>query len=159
VNSNWILAAATAAGVAVVLTGCAIPVDPEGTLDKARGGVLHVGATESTGWVSLSDDSAPSGLETDLIREFAEQQDADIEWTAGSEYELIGDLEHGRLDVVIGGFADDTPWSDRAAITRPYTEIRDEDGQVVRHVMLARMGENALLLALDRFLLEKDVRP
>ena len=143
----------------LLLAGCSAPADPEGTLDRARGGVLRVGATENDGWVSLRDDTEPQGLEPDLIEEFAGRQGAGVEWTSGSEQELLKDLEKGRLDVVIGGFADDTPWSTQAGMTRPYTEARNEDGVVERHVMLTRMGENALLLALDEFLLGSEVRP
>ena len=33
---------------------------------------------------------------------------------------LILALEHGDLDLVIGGLTADTPWTEHAAITKPY---------------------------------------
>ena len=40
----------------------------------------------------------------------------------GGEETLIGRLERGELDLVIGGLTADTPWVEQAAITKPYAE-------------------------------------
>ncbi|BDI22926.1 transporter substrate-binding domain-containing protein [Herbiconiux sp. L3-i23] len=155
--TRWAAAALTVA-LTAALAGCSIPMDPEGTLASAEGGTLLVGVTENGDWVRLDGDE-PSGIEPDLLRDFASDHDATIEWVEGSEQELIADLERGDLDILLGGFTDDTPWFDRTGMTRPYAESRDETGAIEKHVVLARMGENALLLALDRFLLSQDVTP
>jgi polar amino acid transport system substrate-binding protein len=142
--------------LALLLGGCglSIPSDPEGTLDRARDGVMRVGVTENPPWVELGETSSPSGTEVALIEQFAGRQDADVEWTTGSEATLLHALDRGEIDVVIGGFHDDTPWTDLGAITRPYVETDGPDGRE-KHVMIVRLGENRLLTELERFLFEE----
>jgi ABC-type amino acid transport substrate-binding protein len=143
---------------AVVLTGCGmtVPADPDGTLERVEGGVMRVGATENAPWVEVADNGDPSGTEPTLVLEFAEQLDAEVEWTVGSEATLAEMLEAGELDLVIGGFHEDTPWTEFAAATRPYVEAGHPDG-TTKQVMLAPLGENAFLVALERFLDEEAV--
>lgn len=140
----------------LVLTGCGmqVPADPEGTLERVEGGVLRVGVTENAPWVELGANDEPSGTEPALITAFAEQHGATIEWTDGSEAELVDALDRGELDLVLGGFLEDTPWVEHAAATRPYVE--DVVGDATeKHVMLVHMGENAFLVALESFLHEE----
>lgn len=143
----------------LTLTGCGTyPADPEGTLERVRGGTLRVGASVNGDWVRIPDGSTSpdkvEGTEADLVRRFAEQLGAEVEWVQGTEHVLAEELKHGALDVVIGGLDDKTPWSTHAGLTRPYTESRDSRGSLHKHVMLVPLGENAFLLELDRFLLE-----
>jgi hypothetical protein len=147
--------------VLVLLTGCAssFPADPEGTLEKVRGGTLRVGASMNGDWVRVSADASGdvrsgdvAGTAADLVRDFAAQLGADIKWVAGTEQVLAEDIKHGGLDLVIGGLDDKTPWVTHAGITRPYAESRDERGSLHKHVMLVPLGENAFLLELDKFL-------
>ncbi|WP_026549385.1 transporter substrate-binding domain-containing protein [Arthrobacter sp. Br18] len=145
--------------LAVAGCGISIPTDPEGTLDRISGATLRVGVTGSGEWVQLDAGQDPAGIEPDLVRDFAESVDAQPRWIPGSEHELAEDLKNGELDLVIGGLADNTPWSTHAGMTRPYAESTDKRGEAVRHVMLVPRGENAFLLALDRFLLEQKVTP
>ena len=145
------------AASAVVLVGCAtIPADPDGTLERVQGGVLRVGVTENAPWVDLSGGGEPSGTEPTLVLEFADQQGATVEWTAGSEATLAEALEAGELDVVIGGFLEDTPWTEHGAATRPYVTAGTGEGDE-KHVMLTPLGENAFLVALESFLDEESV--
>jgi ABC-type amino acid transport substrate-binding protein len=148
------VAAVLAAVLAAGLTGCGIqmPADPDGTLDRVEGGALRVGATENPPWVELGDGPGPAGTEPALIEAFAAQHDAEVEWTTGSEAELLDALERGTLDVVVGGFLDDTPWVDKGATTFPYTASA---GGEDKHVMIVRMGENRLLVELEEFLHEE----
>ena len=140
----------------LVLTGCGtqVPADPEGTLDRVEGGVLRVGVTENAPWVELDANDEPSGTEPALITEFAGQLSADVEWTAGSEAVLTEALEAGELDLVLGGFVEDTPWVEFGAATRPYAEAT-VDGKTEKHVMLTPLGENAFLVTLETFLDEE----
>ena len=150
------LARALSVAVAAVLggTGCAsIPVDPEGTLERASGGVLRVGMSAQPPWTAL-EDGERTGVEVRLVEDFAEGIDAEIEWVDGGEESLMHELELGRLDVVIGGFTEASPWVDLAALTRPYVEVTGPSGALEAHVMAARIGENALLVALERHLQE-----
>jgi membrane-bound lytic murein transglycosylase MltF len=140
----------------VAVAGCAaIPVDPEGTLERVSGGVLRVGMSQHEPWTAL-EDGERSGVEVRLIEEFAAERDADVEWRDGGEESLIGQLHRGELDVVVGGLTEKSPWSSHAALTRPYVVVTGPTGSPEPHVMAARMGENALLVALERFLLERE---
>lgn len=137
----------------LLLTGCGlqVPKDPEGTLDRVTDGVMRVGVTENPPWVELDGSGEPAGSEPALIARFADELGAEIAWTDGSEAVLLEALDRGELDVVLGGFRDDTPWVDLGAITRPYREVEGVDG-VERHVMIVRLGENGFQVALERFL-------
>jgi polar amino acid transport system substrate-binding protein len=108
-----------AVALALILAGCGIPRDPEGTLERVDGGVMRVGVTEAPPWVELSAQE-PDGIEVRLVEQLAEELDARIEWVEGSEQELFGALKERDLDLVIGGLTSDTPWSAEAAVTHPY---------------------------------------
>lgn len=110
------------------------PRDPRGTLDRAAGGELRVGIV----------DAPDAARESELVRAFAADIRADVSWRHGSEHQLLTSLEHGEVDVVVGGgLVDDTPWKDRVALTRPYEGHR---------VLAVVPGENAFLLRLERFI-------
>lgn len=132
-----------------------IPADPEGTLDRISSGTLRVGVSHNPPWTAVQTGQEPAGREADLVREFAANRGATIEWTAGGEESLMGRLEHGELDLVIGGLTKKSPWSDKAALTQPYAEERAPDGGKQEYVMAARMGENAFLRELEKFLLDR----
>ena len=157
------------AGLALVsvlsLCGCGltIPSDPSGTLDTVRGGVLRAGISPNAPFVDVTGVGEeptgteptgiePTGTEVEAIEAFADHLDADVEWTIGSEEELVRDLEDGELDLVAGGLTDETPWSDKAGVTRSYDDVTDDDGSVLKLVMLAPMGENAFISELETFL-------
>ena len=145
---------------ALGLSGCsaAFPADPDGLLDRASGGTLRVGLAPNGEWTDVTDEGEASGLEVDLLQEFAATIDADITWVEGSEERLFTQLHEGALDMVIGGFTDKTPWVHKAAITKPFTEVSTSSG-LEKHVMAAAMGENAFLLELERFLLSAEGAP
>jgi polar amino acid transport system substrate-binding protein len=107
-----------------LLISCQYPRDPDGTLDRVSGGTLRVGFTVNEPWVELPGD-APQGIEPELVRGLARELDAQIDWTEGSEEDLVGALEEGQLDLVIGGVTDKTQWTKMAALSRPYvrTEV------------------------------------
>jgi ABC-type amino acid transport substrate-binding protein len=152
-----LLAAVT---LAAGLAGCgiSIPGDPDGTLERVSGGTLRVGVTANGKWASVREGEEPGGIEPSLVRSFASSLGAAPEWVIGSEQELTKALKEGRLDLVVGGFAADTPWVTHAGTTRPYTESKDAFGKTVKHVLLVPLGENGFLLALDQFLLSQDVQ-
>ncbi len=200
----------------LLLGGCQYPRDPEGTLDRVRGGTLRVGVAEVEPWTTV---------ERQLVREFADSVSAEVEWVEGTESELIEALAGRQLDVVIGGFTRRSVWMNEAALTRPYLTTQtviaapdaesaarlsedlggvrinveanspeaaklemDTDAIVVpveevesgpavvesyelddlglvrtdaeldehEHAMAVSMGENAMLVALERFLLDRE---
>ena len=104
----------------VLLAGCtSIPRDPEGTLDRVRGGVLRAGFTAVHPWATGPAED-PKGVEVELVERFAEELGASVEWVEGSEAELFEALEVRALDLVIGGYDATDPWVASAGVTRPY---------------------------------------
>ncbi|MCO1659786.1 transporter substrate-binding domain-containing protein [Pseudonocardia humida] len=144
----------------LLLAGCGtvrIPADPDGTLDRVRGGVLRVGVSPHEPWTTLTTGEEPGGIEPDLVRGWTAGLGARAVWTVGGEQALVQAMERGELDLVIGGITADTPWTDMAAITQPFTTSQGPDGPQ-EHVMLAPMGENAFLVELERYLLAQEVQ-
>jgi polar amino acid transport system substrate-binding protein len=113
-----------ALAVAGLLGACRIPEDPDGTLDRVEGGIMRVGVTESDPWVTLDGGVPTGGVEVALVRSFARDLHARIEWVDGSEEELIAALKEGSLDLVIGGLTSKSRWKQDAALTRPYVRTR-----------------------------------
>ena len=145
----------TALLAALLTAACgSVPADPERTLERVTGGVLRVGVSPNPPHTEVGG-SEPEGAEVALVRDFAASLPAEIEWTVGGEEMLILALDHGDLDLVIGGLTADTPWTEHAAITKPYAEATDPAGDKVKLVMAARLGENAFLVRLERFLRER----
>jgi polar amino acid transport system substrate-binding protein len=106
------------------LCGCDIPQDPDGTLDRVTGGAVRVGVTEADPWVTLEGDEPSGGVEVELVRRFARDLGARIEWIEGSEEELVNAAKEGSLDLVIAGMTDKSRWQSELAFTRPYVEAK-----------------------------------
>jgi DNA-binding transcriptional LysR family regulator len=128
--------------------GITVPSDPQGTLDRVRGGDLRAGASASGELVTV-DGGEVGGTLAELVDDFAASVDAKVTWTVGSEEDLVDGLETGDLDLAIGGMTDATPWSQRVAVTRSYDSVPGARGPVV---LLAPLGENAWLAALEGYL-------
>lgn len=149
----------------VLLAGCGtsllpddFPADPDGTLDRIRAeGVVRVGASPRPGWVEVGDGD-PTGREPRLVEAFAEDLDADVEWTVAGEEELVRLLEEGEIDLAVGGFTEDNAWVDKVGLTRPYAEV-EVAGTTEAHVMMVPMGENAWMSRLERWLDENGDDP
>ena len=114
---------ALALGLAALFaaSGCDIPRDPEGTLQRVRGGTIRVGVAEHDPWVVIDATGEPTdGVEVDLVEEFAASIDADIEWIDDETEELIAGLHTHSLDLVIAGLNSKSPFSKDATFTHPY---------------------------------------
>jgi polar amino acid transport system substrate-binding protein len=109
-------------GAMLLLAGCGLPLDPEGTLDRAEGGTLRVGAIPNEPWTVPGEGG--HGVEVELIRRFAEEIGAEIRWTWGPSDELLGALEHRAVDLVIGGLVDIDPSLAHVGTSRPYLTTR-----------------------------------
>lgn len=142
--------------IALSVTGCGItiPSDPQGTLDRVRGGELRAGASPSGELVTV-DGSDVAGSLADLVEGFADSVDARVIWTVGSEEDLVDALESGDLDLAIGGMTDATPWSQRVSVTRAYEGVPGAHGPVV---LLLPLGENAWQADLEAYL-DREVAP
>ncbi|WP_243229705.1 hypothetical protein [Microbacterium sp. CIAB417] len=144
-------AALSTCTLALALTGClgTVPVDPDGTLDAARGGTLRIGVSLDPGLAEAGRDG-PTGPLVDLAEGYAESIDARIDWVPAGEETLVGMLEEGEVDLAVGGFSADTPWADRVGATRGYADLPGLDGRTV--VWLVPAGENALLSDIELYL-------
>jgi polar amino acid transport system substrate-binding protein len=112
------------AGLVLLFTAaCDFPRDAEGTLERVQGGELRVGVSENPPWVQLAGGRV-EGIEPALVRGFAEQLGARIRWIRGTEAELIEALHRRELDLVAAGLKDNTPWSSRLGLSRPYLTTR-----------------------------------
>lgn len=150
-RSRQLRLAAGVIGAAALLSACSsIPADSIGTLDRATGGTLVVGVSEHSPWTEVSETGEVGGSEAELIRSFAADIDAEVEWHPAPESILASRIAEDELDIVIGGLTDASPWSSQMALTRPYATVDEEN-----MVMGLRLGENALMVALERHLAEE----
>ena len=134
----------------LITFACAsLPRDPKETLRQLQSRPVRVGLVEHAPWV-VRNGSEPAGVEVDLIRNFASELGTTPDWHWGGEQEQLEALQHYQLDVVIGGFTDQTPWSKYVGLTSPYFEETS-----LKHVIAVPPGENALLKRLDEFLYKK----
>ncbi|WP_341579688.1 hypothetical protein [Microbacterium schleiferi] len=140
---------ALAFALSVALTACGVPADPDGTTTQVQGAVLRAGASPSEGEVVINGRRV-SGPLADLIDGFAADMDARVVWTIGSEEQLVDALENGTLDVAVGGMSAQTPWVDRAGVTREYFLPTGES-----FVVLLPLGENGFQAALEHYLDEE----
>lgn len=135
----------------LLLSGCggSFPKDPHHTLEKARAEGLVVGYSENPPWV-VKTDTAPAGIEPALVKAFARSLGTRVIWKNDTEQNLFEALEDKRIHLLIAGTRQSTPWKTKVALTRPYLEQGEE-----KYVLAGIPGENALLVALERFLEEK----
>jgi polar amino acid transport system substrate-binding protein len=131
--------------LAFLLTACDIPRDPEGTLERVTGSNMKVGIAEHPPWTFLGDE--PSGIEVELVEEFARELGAEILWVEGAESEILEQVELGRIDLAIAGLTADNPWASKASFIQPYFTAGPNE-----HVMAVPHGENAWIVRLERFL-------
>lgn len=123
------VAAALLLAAASALAGCSLPRDPEGTLDRVRGGTLHVGVTEAPPFVVRHGErTEPGGVEAALVRGFADSLSAAVAWHWGPADGHLEALERFELDLVAGGLTAATPWKARVGLTRPYHTAHDAIG-------------------------------
>jgi polar amino acid transport system substrate-binding protein len=131
----------------LLAAACGLPRDPEGTLDRLRGGVMRVGYSENDPWIT---DTA--GVERAMVNQLAASLGARVEWTRGSESPLFEKLHERKLDLVVAGLTDDGSWAKLAAATKSFYT---EPGTGKRHVWATSPGENAWLVHVEHFLREQ----
>jgi polar amino acid transport system substrate-binding protein len=121
------LRAAVALALLAALGGCQFPQDVEGTLDRVTGGTMRVGVIEDPPWVELGK-GEPRGVEPELVRQFARELDAEIDWVEGTESELMAALEGFQLDLVIGNLTRASPYSTDVGLTVSYVDTEVQMG-------------------------------
>jgi polar amino acid transport system substrate-binding protein len=105
---------------ALTVAACQFPRDPDGTLDRVRGGTMVVGWTVHEPWVIGTDGDAPGGLEPDLMEALAREIGAEVEWAELPEAELGEALRRKVVDVGIGGLTVDSLLRREVSLTRSY---------------------------------------
>ena len=136
----------------LLLAGCALPADPEGSTERIeQTHVLRAGVTLHPPWVTAVG-AEPRGLEPDLIRAFARTMNARVQWTVNGETPLLEALKKGDLDVVASGGTSRSPWLAQLGASQVFATIDDGSRLGERHILFTAPGENQLLLRLDRFL-------
>lgn len=146
-----------AAACIFALGGCSsLPHDAADSYNQAAGGSLRVGVSPHAPWTVVDSLTGEvSGTEADLVREFAEQMGAEVDFRIAPESVLAEMMSNRDLDVVIGGLSHDSGWDDKMAFTRPYETITGADGKDDKVVMAVGLGENKMLVELERFLSKK----
>lgn len=107
-----------------LLGGCQYPRDPDGTLNRVDGETMRVGVTAADPWVVMGGEEPSGGAEVELVRRFARDVGARIEWVHGSEEELVDAAKEGQVDLLIAGMTNKSRWQKDVAFTRPYVETR-----------------------------------
>src|SRR5437764_2517411 len=120
--------AAAVVSVLLLAGACGLPRDPRHTLENVRAEhVLRVGVTDDPPFIVRTGDEA-NGLDAALIRGFAAQLGARVEWVWTAQEEQFQALHRCQLDLMAGGFDEKTPWKKQVALTRPFAEIREAIG-------------------------------
>lgn len=149
-----LLPGVTVATCLFTLSGCgSLPHDAADSYNRAASGALRVGVSPHAPWTvvdSLTGDV--SGTEADLVRDFAVEMGADVDFHIAPESVLAEMIANRDLDVVIGGLSDDSGWEDKMAFTRPYETVTGANGKDENKVMGVGLGENKMLVELERFL-------
>ena len=128
----------------IVTSGCAdFPRDPENTLERVR-----AESSFRVGIVAPGADAPELDQQALLLGRVAEATGAEPRIVTGPSDRLVARLEEGEIDLVIGEFANDSPWRSRVTMLPPL-EARDERDRT-QLTVAARNGENAWIGLLYR---------
>lgn len=124
---------------ALLAAGCdAIPSDPDGTLDRVRAERrFRVGL--------IATHAPPPDRASDLLRRLSRATGAKAALERGSAEALLTRLEEGELDLVLGEFAEKSPWAAQVTLTEPIGPA----GSTIL-AAAARNGENAWIALVHR---------
>lgn len=132
--------------VMLILAGaCDLPRDSQSSWEAAKKTGLKVGIVVNPPFC-YNENGSLKGSEVQLLREFARNEGLEISFEVGSETGLVERLEDYDLQVLAGGFKNNTIWKKKVGLTTTYMDKR---------VMLIPRGENNLLRHLETYLLKK----
>ena len=107
--------------LALTLGGCEFPKDANSTLERVRAGQpLRIGWSAAEPWTRGTGAQEPHGIESELVRVWAQSLGARIEWVAGGEAQLVQALQENTVDVALAGFEKSAPWGGKIGQTQPY---------------------------------------
>lgn len=127
----------------LLIAGCGpYPRDTEGTLERVeQTHVLRVGLTKL--------DPADEGAARSYVARIERETGASAQVTSGSAEKLLARLEAGDLDLVLGEFADDSPWLASVALIEPISS-RAAGDRKIGLAPVAANGENRWVALLER---------
>ncbi len=126
---------------ALLVAGCDdLPKDPDQTLTRVRrDGQFQVAI------ISAVD----AGQAVSIIRRVEQTVGARANLRQGHGEELLHELEQGRIDLVVGEFAENSPWSRKTTFSAPLGgQEPAKDQRAMRAVL--RNGENAWIMAVEK---------
>lgn len=126
----------------------ALPKDPDGTVERVRGGSFRVGMIASPPLPS-ADRTPAAGKAQRFVEGVAASAEARPEVVAGAAEPLLSMLEAGELDLVVGPMTEKSPWMTTVTFLPPLEKDMTGDGHH-QLVAMARNGENAWITLLDR---------
>lgn len=133
--------AVLASSLLLLVAGCDLPKDPDGTLERVSGGALRVGVVPGNDRAAAEDRRIVDAL-AQALRSRPVFQHADA-------HQLFHELEQGRLDLIVGGLPTNTPFSKNAGLTRKAGPLM-RPGSSQDRVLALPAGENGFLLAVNR---------
>jgi hypothetical protein len=129
---------------ALALGGCdSLPRDAEGTLDR-----VEAGRQFRVGLIADGGDGRALAAARAFVARVSQATQARPELRTGASEPLLLDLENGRLDLVVGVLAEQSPWTSEVAILQPLAEVRAPERLLVTPI--ARNGENRWIMLLER---------
>lgn len=119
-----------------------LPRDPDGTLNSIEhSGVIRVAMVADP-------DPIDRRRASQLIRQLESRTHAKARIIEGATEPLIGELENGKLDVLIGPFAQDTPIKSVVALGPPLASRKMGEGRIDL-VAAMRNGENRWIMLVE----------
>jgi hypothetical protein len=143
---RWLRSSSRLLFLCLALQSCGVPHDPEGTLERAQGEALLVGATEAPPYLIRLEHGA-TGPEAEVVDAFARRIGATVEWRWGALEDHLRALEAFDLHLVAAGLTAASPWSSRVGLTRAWRIEGDH-----RRVLAVPPGENRMLLELNELI-------
>lgn len=138
---------------AQAIAGCApFPRDTgDSTGEAVRSGII-VGASGDPPFVEIGRDGEVSGSDAAIVERFAQAHGFRIHWVAGGHDPLMHQLEAGRLHLVIGGHAKDSPWESRVGWSMKIPIRGTPPAPLAARRFALPPGENAWHVLLDSYL-------
>ena len=136
----------------MLVAGCgAYPRDTQGTLNRVeQTRLLRVGLANL--------DPADVDTAKSYIARLERQTGAKAQVTSGGSERLLARLEAGDLDLVLGDFAEDSPWLASVALIEPLT-TRTVGERMIGLAPVTANGENRWVALLERTVRDMEERP
>jgi hypothetical protein len=122
-----------------LLPACdALPRDPEGTLHRVESTQRFT--------VGMTRQSREGQI---LVHAIERRTGAKAQWRSGDAEPMLQALSKGKLDLVIGAFAKDSPWATDVAFAPALISIGPQDKPIEIKAAM-RNGENRWIMTVER---------